>query len=110
MQCWDEPNQEKPEVMEALKQHWARLSTLPSTNWQIFVASILGAVTVLTVNGMMIFSVDVQEEVLYPLFGFITTLGGIGVYQFKKKRETSPEHFEGVAKVEAAKTATGTGA
>lgn len=85
------------------KKHWPALAVLPSTNWQIWVASWLGVSTVITVNLMMLLQINIQEEVLYPTFGFITTLGGIGAYQFKKKRETSSEHFEGVAKVEAAK-------
>ena len=81
------------------------IAVLPSTNWQIFVATVLGALVVISVCYMMIFGINIQEEVLYPTFGFIASLAGVGAYQFKKKRETSPEHFDGVAKVEEAKKA-----
>lgn len=91
-------------MMTAVKEYWSSLATLPSTNWMIFTGTIMAFSTVLTVNVMMLFRIDAQEEALWPLFSFIAAWAGVSTYQFATKRRTSPEGMEGQAKIEEAKS------
>jgi uncharacterized membrane protein YfbV (UPF0208 family) len=68
-------------------QRW--LSTLPSTNYLIFIGSVLSVVTVLALLTCLVLGIQLQEAVVNAVLLFDTGLVTGGVVQFGVKRATT---------------------